>query len=125
MGRGHCEGTKPRARGQIPALRLSFAALLRAAEQVALAEVDLEIERLDQVALLLDLLDDEIDAGAVERALERRDPGCVLARALQEPGDVELDEAEMPPRQERDIEVEIGYAIEREREAEPCEPHQE
>ena len=48
---------------------LRVAAEPRRAEQVALAEIDAVVQELDELLLLLDLLDDQVNAGAVEQTL--------------------------------------------------------
>src|SRR5690606_33686399 len=89
------------------------------AEQEALAEIDVVVEQLLERALVLDLLDDDVDGGAVEHALERAHAlGALVAQMGEQGRRVDLHEAKIAARQLLVVEVEPVDLIERETEAE-------
>src|SRR5690606_30917540 len=111
------DGSAENAR-QMPASALLRTA--RLAEQEALAVVDRQIEKLQHNRLGLDPLDDQVDAVAVERALERSHVEALglRARMLQKFRGIELDEPEMAGTQRVEIEIEMRDLVHREAEAE-------
>ena len=93
---------------------------LRFAEQGALAEIDVEIEDVEQCLLGLDFFDDQIDTLAFKHLLEilQIDIGGRLRQFAQHGFCIDFDELEMLFRERALVEVEALHLIQREAEAE-------
>src|SRR5690349_18340515 len=104
-----------------PTQSLRLFCLARLAEQEALAVVDRQVEQLEHHRLGLDLLDDQVDAVAVQRALEGAhiEPLRLRTRVLEQLRRIELDEAEMARAERVEVEIEMRDLVHREAEAEP------
>src|SRR5262249_49949972 len=91
----------------------------RRREQEALPEADVVIQEIDDGALALDLLGEEVDAEAAEQVGEvgGMDVAGDAAEPVEQEIGLDLDEAEAAGRKLARLEAQVGHVVERETEA--------
>src|SRR5262245_6613063 len=85
------------------------------AVQIALREVDAIVEKLGNRALVLDLVDDQLEIEGIEVALHVGAPQAFAPHLhiVEEGLGVDLDEAEVPIAKTGEIDIEVADMVER------------
>ena len=93
-----------------------FADWARLAEQIALAEIEIVVEEIENIALCLDAFGDQVEAEACEKIFEigRMNGGGVVVGIAKQQLSRDLNVTNAVVARLRDVDVEIGHLVHRE-----------